>query len=164
MNQILRRNSSSKRGVTLLIAVLLTAAVLGVGLGVYQRTYKEALFASFWKQTQIAAAAADGGLECALYWDLHTSSLDSSGNATCFNSALIKWNPSSFSVTSPGFWSFQAPLAGGKCVKVTITKYTPILPTDPTTKIEARGYNAPCSDVDAGTNLRIVERGLYVQY
>ncbi|MFZ2303769.1 MAG: hypothetical protein WAV98_03220, partial [Minisyncoccia bacterium] len=60
-----------KRGVVLLIAILVGGVALAVGFGVYHRTYKELLFASFWKQTQVAFSAADSGLECALYWELH---------------------------------------------------------------------------------------------
>ncbi|OHA84431.1 MAG: hypothetical protein A2937_01705 [Candidatus Yonathbacteria bacterium RIFCSPLOWO2_01_FULL_47_33b] len=75
-----------KRGITLLIAVLISAVVLAVGMGVYQRIYKELYFSSFWKQTQLALATADSGLECVLYWDLHPSATPS-----CFNTAIPTW-------------------------------------------------------------------------
>lgn len=83
-HQTTKFESPQKRGVILLIAVLMVSVTLAVGIGVYQRTYKELYFGSFWKQTQIAAAAADGGLECAMYWDLHPSATPS-----CFNNSSI---------------------------------------------------------------------------
>ena len=52
----------SKKGAVLLIAILMASVMLTVGLGVYQRTYKEIYFASFWKQTQRAFSGADIGL------------------------------------------------------------------------------------------------------
>ena len=88
------KNSSHRRGVTLLIAVLVLSAVLSVGLGVFQRVYKELYFASFWKQTQIAGAAADSGLECALYWDLHPSA-----TPACFGTPISTWVAAASSAT-----------------------------------------------------------------
>lgn len=85
-HRILKSTSFQKRGVALLIAVLMMSVTLAVGLGVYQRTYKELYFSSFWKQTQIAITAADGGLECGLYWDLHPSA-----SPACFNTTITTW-------------------------------------------------------------------------
>lgn len=98
MNYKSKKNSSSKRGVVLLISVLVASVALAVGLGVYQRTYKELYFSSFWKQTQIASVAADSGLECATYWDLHPSA-----------------TPQCFTVTVPGL------VAGGSSATYTYT-------------------------------------------
>lgn len=136
-----------KRGAVLLIAILVSSVALAVGLGVYNRTYKELLFASFWAQTQVAFSAADAGLECALYWDLHPQA-----SVKCFNGTPFAWAP-----VTGGAWSLPSdiPVSGG-CVNVKITKTTvvPIL-----TKIEARGYNT-CDT----TNPRRVERGLKITY
>jgi hypothetical protein len=152
MKQIFSPVTSSKRGVTLLIAVLMMSVTLAVGMGVYNRTYKELYFSSFWKQTQIAAVATDGGLECALYWELHPAA------ATCFGVPVpVTWTPGA---ASGG--NFQLDTNNG-CVKVTITKPAPA-PSTLGTHIEARGYNNTCAAVNAGTNPRTVERGLYVEY
>ncbi len=132
-------------GATLLIAILMASVMLSVGLGVYQRTYKELYFASFWKQTQIAFAAADSGLECALYWDLHPAS-----SASCFGSTISSWNPSS-NISS----NFEVNTSGG-CVIIDITKNS----TSPFTTIISRGYNDAC----VSTNPRRVERGLRIDY
>ncbi len=148
------QNTNPKRGAALLMAVLLASVMLSVGLGVYQRTYKQLVFASFWRQTQIAFAAADGGLECALYWDLHPAV-----GATCFNSVpavSATWNPTT---ASPYTQSFTVPTSDG-CVNVTIRKPSPVVPY--LTRIESRGYNVSCATVS--TNPRVVERALKIDY
>ncbi|MEK7148345.1 MAG: hypothetical protein AAB770_00325 [Patescibacteria group bacterium] len=137
-----------KRGVVLLIAILVSGVTLAVGIGVYNRVYKELLFASFWKQTQVAFSAADAGLECALYWDLHPPA---SGDVSCFGGALFAWSTS----TSPFVLPLNTAVSGG-CVNVSIVRSgSPLF----LTTIESRGYNT--CDI---TNPRRVERGLGVQY
>ncbi|MDO8603905.1 MAG: hypothetical protein Q7K40_00600 [bacterium] len=140
---MIKKTKKDSKGAVLLIAILVSGVTLAVGFGVYNRTYKELLFASFWKQTQIAFSAADAGLECALYWDTN------GGSPICFGSAISGWTPGTAG-------SFSAPVSSG-CVSVIITKVG-VSPSIVTT-IESRGYNT----CDA-TNLRRVERGLGVQY
>ncbi len=142
------QTTSSRRGVALLMAVLLSSVMLSVGLGVYQRTYKQLVFASFWKQMQVAFAAADSGLECALYWDLHQVGATS---ADCFGAAIPGWNPSLNTTTT-----FTMSTTAG-CVIVNITKPSPV---GVSTMIESRGYNDACES----TNPRRVERGLRIDY
>lgn len=137
---------SPQKGATLLIAILMASVMLSVGLGVYQRTYKELYFASFWKQAQIAFAAADSGLECALYWDLHPAT-----EYTCFGNASALWP--TILVGTPQTLSMDV---YGSCVIVEITKNA----VSPLTTIKSRGYN----DVCGSTNPRRVERGLRIDY
>lgn len=137
-----------KRGAVLLIAILVSSVALAVGLGVYNRTYKELYFASFWKQTQIAFSAADSGLECVMYWDRLSPQQPI---ATCFE-AVVGWDPS-----LNAFANFNMSVSGG-CVNINITK-SGVAPSV-VTRIESRGYNDACSS----TNSRRVERGLGVQY
>ncbi|MDD5152734.1 MAG: hypothetical protein PHS95_01900 [Candidatus Pacebacteria bacterium] len=131
------------RGITLLIAVLVAATFLTIGIAVYQRTYKELYFASFWKQTERAFSSADGGLECALYWDISPST-----PATCFGQTVSggSWVPGSAG-------SFQVDTYSG-CVNVVITKDAS------GTHTVSRGYNDACGS----TNPRRVERGLKIDY
>ena len=148
------QTQSRHKGAALLMAVLISAVMLSVGLGVYQRTYKQLVFASFWKQVQIAFAAADGGLECALYWDLRRASATS---ASCFGSPVlltsgvgVLWNPSAnLSVNLT-----MNTTAG--CVIVDITKNV----TTSVTTIQSRGYNDACGSISP----RRVERGLRIEY
>ncbi|MBI5077821.1 MAG: hypothetical protein HZB11_00425 [Candidatus Yonathbacteria bacterium] len=145
-NLLIRNLRIRKRGAVLLIAILVSGVALAVGIGVYKRIYKELLFASFWKQTQVAFAAADSGLECALYWDLHPPV---SGNASCFGGASFAWSTSTPVLPQPM-------VVSGGCVNVIVTKTgtAPIVTT-----IESRGYNT-CDTA----NSRRVERGLGASY
>lgn len=136
--------AKTNKGSALLIAILMSTVVLAVGFGVYQRTYKGLLFSAMWRQTQIAFASADAGLECAIYLDLH-------GAGNCFGVAVP-----GFPVVSPG--SFTTDLAvGSACVNIKITKSGAV---PDVTIIDARGYNDACGS----TNLRRVERGLRITY
>lgn len=138
---------SSKKGATLLIAVIMASVMLSVGLGVYQRTYKELYFASFWKQVQLAFAAADSGFECALYWDLHPPIFPA--QASCSGGAPFDWQSVSWSLP-------DIVISNGGCAKVTITKPSP---NGSSVRIESRGYNT-CDTA----NQRRVERGLRIDY
>lgn len=147
------KKNPRQHGAVLLIAILISSVALAVGMGVYNRTYKELIFASFWKQTQVAFASADAGLECAQYWDLQGV-----GSPTCFGAPITSWVPGNTG-------SFQMDtLVGSGCVNVDITVFVPVLPSDPTRRISAKGYNVSCIVLSAGTNPRIVERGLKVTY
>ena len=140
-----RQTKNRRKGVALLIAVLLASVMLSVGLGLYQRTYKQILFSSFWEQEQIAFAGADGGLECALYWDLHQLV----NSATCFGTTVPGWNPSLNISTS---FTINIPTV---CLTVEITKNA----VTPFTTIQSHGYNT-CDS----TSPRRVERGLRIDY
>ncbi len=138
--------TNSKRGAVLLIAVLLSSVMLSVGLGAHQRTYKHLVFASFWKQMQVAFASADGGLECALYWDLRAPA-----NYTCFGNSAVPWP-----VIPDGTSQTLSMGAYGGCAVVTITKRA----ASPRTTIQSRGYNDACGS----TSSRRVERGMRIDY
>ncbi len=144
-----RGPADPKKGAVLLIAILVSSVALAVGFGVYNRTYKELVFASFWKQTQIAFSAADSGLECSMYWDTHPPA--SPAQATCFGGSSFAWSTS----TSPFVLPANMSVSGG-CVNVTITRagVSPVVTT-----ITSRGYNT-CDP----TNPRRVERGLVASY
>lgn len=138
------------RGAVLLIAVLVASVALAVGFGVYNRTYKELLFGSYWRQTQIAFSSADSGLECALYWELHPTT-----PATCFGGISVNTSlgGASWDTSIPGnAGTFKVDVPGAGCVDVIIDWDSVLLATTTT----ARGYNDACSS----TNPRRVERGL----
>lgn len=161
------RKTTQQKGAVLLIAIVVSSVVLAVGFGVYNRVYKELLFASFWKQTQVAFAAADAGLECALYWDQHplggavthfptpATTAPATKPFSCFGSN-INWNldvgsPAGNVATS----TFSNVVIANGCVDVTVAKDW----NASTTAIFARGHNT-CSLSDP----RRVERGLRVDY
>jgi hypothetical protein len=146
MMKIFNKTKSDK-GSVLLISLIVSTVVLAVGFGVYQRTYKEILLSSMWIQTQIAFGAADAGLECAVYWDLHP------GAKSCFGTSFA-WN-----IPNDGTWYVPDTLLApfGNCVLLRAMK-TPASPT--VTTIEARGRNGACGS----SNPRLVERGLKITY
>lgn len=144
------RIKTRQNGAVLLIAILIASITLSVGFGVYNRTYKELLFASFWKQAQLAFSAADSGLECALYWDTRVPQ-PPTGQVSCFGLRPVgnpSWNPSSNTTQT---FTIATPI----CVTVEITKNV----VAPLTTIRTRGYNT-CDITDP----RRVERGLRIDY
>jgi hypothetical protein len=64
------------RGVTLLIAVILSSVVLSVALALLDISYKQILLASSAKQSQYAFYSADSVMECGLYWDQQKDAFD----------------------------------------------------------------------------------------
>lgn len=152
----MKNHPQQNKGVALLVAVLLTSVMLAVGIGVYQRTYKELYFSSFWKQAQIAFAAADSGLECAIYWDTHKLT---SGVPTAQCGELDTGWDYSKNYSTSFFYS-----TSDSCVRVKITKdyKDPITSYSYATHIESRGSNGTCESQI--TNLRVVERALRIDY
>lgn len=166
-----------KKGAVLLIAILMASVMLTVGLGVYQRTYKEIYFASFWKQTQRAFSRADIGLECALYRDLHPPTAPAPAGSVWFATSTppVPVPPSSFncgggsvstslspSISSNGYMyaTTTFPSIGfSQGFKVEVVKITNITVGTTTTKIISRGYNASYL-----SGSRVVERGLKIEY
>lgn len=147
LNQSRTRGIVKNRGAALLIAIIISGVALVVGLGVYNRTYKELIFSSFWRQAQTAFSAADAGLECAMYWDKNQAP-----SPNCFDGTpLGTWDPT-LNLAEAGFSNI--PVSGG-CVSVVIKKT--VVP--PLTIIESRGRNS-CS----ASSLRLVERAVGVAY
>lgn len=164
-----------KKGAVLLIAILMASVMLTVGLGVYQRTYKEIYFASFWKQTQRAFSRADIGLECALYRDLHPPTAPAGSVWFATSTPPVPVPPSSFHCGEGSVSTMLSPsISSGIYVyatttfpsigfsngfKVEVVKITNITVGTTTTKIISRGYNS-----NNPSNPRLVERGLKMEY
>lgn len=148
------KKKTKQSGAVLLIAIMVSSVVLAVGLGIYQRTYKQLLIGSFWKQIQIAFAAADAGLECALYWDKKLPDSAGGGDASCFGSTFVwadgGWTPGVYKM-----FPYPLDMAAGGCVQIKVTKMA-----SGETRILARGYNDACTS----TSSRRVERALLDSY
>lgn len=160
------------KGAVLLIAILMASVMLTVGLGVYQRTYKEIYFASFWTQTQRAFSGADTGYECALYRDLHPPAVPV--GTVYFATSTPPAVPvdtdfwcgggivtSSFTSSASGIYVYATTTfpTGPSTFNVEVVKITNITVGTTTTKIISRGYNTADT-----TNPRRVERGLKIEY
>lgn len=127
-----------KRGVAFIIAILVSSVALAVGMGVYQRTYKELLLGSFWKHTQTSFSATNSGLECAKYRESFPVA------SSCFGSTFT-WLPLNYVEGSP----LTLDVEDG-CVQIIVTKDAS------GTTITSRGSNGACGT----TNLRRVESEL----
>jgi Tfp pilus assembly protein PilE len=149
------------RGFTLLIALVLTAVVLAIGLALLEITYKQEILASAAKQSQTAFYNADSALECALYYDQQRDFFDANpfndvqGSVQCNGQAVSFTTLRSGS--SPKATVFTVPCeAGGTSAQVTVYKNAPGTPKN---LIFSTGYNT-CDTA----NLRRLERGLKVTY
>lgn len=66
------KNYKNKQGgFTLLFAVLVSTLILAVGASMITIALKQLTLSSAGRESQFAFYAANTGLECALYWDLH---------------------------------------------------------------------------------------------
>ncbi len=156
----------SPRGITLLIAVILSTVVLSVALALLDITYKQVLLASSAKQSQFAFYNADSVMECALYWDQqkaafsYTESSYISNGITCSNQTIVpSLTPNSSSqVGSTRTTTFFLPCAGGDASRIQ-GQVTVVKASSGATSIFATGY----STCDASDPRRI-ERGLKVSY
>jgi len=142
-----------ERGITLLLAVLLSSILIAIGLAIFNITIKELILSSIGRESQFAFYAADTGTECALYWDQKGNAFSTSTDTsiTC-DSEII--TVTQVPLDTPTTFKFDV---DGYCAIVTVIKSD----THPRTKIESRGYNTNC---DASANPRRVERALRVTY
>lgn len=66
-----KKEINTKKGFTLLFAVLVSVLVLSVGASVISVALKQSILSSTGRESQFAFYAANSGLECALFWDLN---------------------------------------------------------------------------------------------
>lgn len=159
------------RGVTLLVAVILSSVVLSVALALLDVAYKQQLLASTAKQSQYAFYNADSVMECALYFDQKQNGFDytsplPSASITCNNLAIANYQTPVVSTGGGGgnvkTFKFDVSCPGSGTVgTVTIIKSdgTGTCSTTSHTCVYATGY----SSCDA-TDPRRIERGLKVLY
>lgn len=95
---ICNKQQQRKRGMVLIVAMIISAIVLLLGINMSNIAMKEIYLTSFSKESQTALFMADSMLECVLYWDV----VNTSGDATL---------PAG--VDSDGKYYFPPPLGGG---------------------------------------------------
>ncbi|MDQ3244759.1 MAG: hypothetical protein M3P22_00195 [bacterium] len=156
------------KGFALLFVIVISSIILSVALGLADVSYKEILFSTSNRVSNDAFYAADTGVECALYWDLGSSTSffgvdpQVSGVTTRCTNIIID-----IFTTIPGmpnswiFYLYGLGSSGNACVKVEVTKN--ISPTNQT-KIVASGYNIGDAPTCTSTNTNRVERQLEVTY
>jgi hypothetical protein len=154
--------TASKRGFTLLIAVILSSVTLALALALLDVAYKQVTLAFAAKNSHQAFANADTALECALYYDQKndlfgygatsvgvTTTCNGRTDAVTFDNTPNPPNPRirTFTLSCAG-------AGGGEYAKVTIYKWS-----DASTSIYANGYSS-C----ASSDLRRAERGVKISY
>ena len=153
------------RGVTLLVAVILSSVVLSVALALLDVAYKQQLLASTAKQSQYAFYNADTVMECALYWDQRQNAFDytsplASGSVTCKNLPLLNYVSSLNGSTRTTTFNVTC---SGSDVRGTMT----IVKTNGSSFCAGTSYSClyatGYSSCDA-TDPRRIERGLKVLY
>ena len=161
--------ATSRRGFTVLFAVLIGSLLFSLGLAIAHLTLKEIILSAAGKQSETAFYAADTGIECALYWDLRMgksqtvfpNSDDETGRATIAcngvsNVPVYLDDESNTSATS----TFRLSFTPAGCADVVVGKVAPQAPKPARTIIESRGRN----DCGTGINPARVERALRVRY
>ncbi len=151
---------NDSRGITLYIAVTITAALVLVSFAVLNLTIKEISISASGRDSQAAFYAADSAVECALFWDLKNPT-DPAHSAFATTTALqtIDCNNSTITLTKVGATTTFSMLfpPNQYCANVSVVKS--YVSGSPKTKIESRGYNS-CSI----TNTRRIERAVLVNY
>ncbi len=153
--------NTKNKGFTLFIAVVITATLLLVSMGIASITIKESFLASSSRESQYAFYAADTGAECAIYWDVKNGTgLSAFATSTtsiinCNQDINNSPNPTPTTVGGNSESNFSVTFNPEPyCAKVKVTKNE-----DNTTIIESLGYNT----CDA-SNSRRVERAVRVSY
>jgi len=143
-----------KRGITIYIAVTITAALILVSFSIINITLKQISLSSAGRDSQAAFYAADSGIECALFWNLRNPT---NPGFSAFDPVSpvqnINCNNTPISVSRTGATStFTMTFAEPYCAIVTVAKVLA------STTIESRGYNT-CSSA----GVRRVERAILVK-
>lgn len=157
-----KRIQASKRGFTLLIAVVLSSVTLALALALLDVAYKQVTLAFAAKNSHQAFANADSALECALYYDqkndLFGYSVGGVGVTTVCNgrtdTVTFDNTPSGSSPRIRTITLSCPGAGGGEYAKVTVYKWS-----DASTIIYANGYSS-CASSDA----RRAERGVKISY
>ena len=186
MNRLDKKKNSqiTSRGYALMFAIIISGLVLAVGYGISSIVRLETVLSGAARESQRAFFAADGALECALFWDqkhpgylmtvFATATLEANTsppgedltpgpgtNLTCIG-ADIK-NPAApvSSVTTridgaSATTQFTLSFPDATCARIFMRK----LNEGRTTQIESKGYNTDCG----GSDPRKLERAIRVFY
>lgn len=148
----MQKNIKTKKGFTLLIAIIVTAMLLIISFVVANIAYKQLVLANSNQESQYAFYNADSGIECALYWDFKNG-------YTVFNPSVattsMRCNGQAYNTGGTGnaTTTFTLNLTKG-CAIVSVGKHANGL-----TIVDSRGYNT-CS----GGTARRLERAEKLTY
>ena len=173
--------ASKKRGIALLVTLIFMSVMLAFGLALASLAYKQAILASDAIQSQKAFYAADGALECALYFDQRAGDFiydpgkanlakdvpdGANGIATLCGGTIAgspNINEDTVRLTVSERLNYN-----GVCADLVIYKYPQTAPPAvgaPVNYLYSTGYNVPCAQLSqASAGGRVVVRGIYQRY
>ncbi len=172
---------STRKGYTLLFAVLVSALVLGVAVSILNISRKELILTAGARESEYAFYAADAGYECASYYDTYgggpgggtifASTTPSGTTVSCGIGAGPSYTPASTTLyitsTSNVFdYTFYMPVAAKACAYVDVNKIYNSIGLASTT-ITSTGYNIGWSGSDcsaSNSNPEKVDRAIQVFY
>lgn len=152
--------NNTQRGFTLLLATLTASLLLVLSSAMFNIAQKQIVLSSIARDSQYAFYAADSAAECALYWDIRYSAFSTT---TPFDGALCG-GVSIGQVLFPGYGTaqeFEFDI-NGRCARLNVTKFTPVNPGDISTRIQAQGYSANCTQLPQSD--RALERAVEIAY
>jgi len=154
------KDINKEKGITLFVAILITATLLLISVAIVTLAVKEAFLSSTYRDSQYAFYAADTGAECAIYWDVNnpnnisafaTSTPDPQRIISCLGNSIT---PVRQVLGNNGTSTFHINYQSEPyCADIVVAKYA-----DGTTKIESLGYN------NCTSNPRRVQRAVRVTY
>lgn len=155
-----------ERGYVLLLSILVSGIILSIGVGIANITLKGLVLSSTSRESQFAFYAADGGNECALYWDVKFEGMSVSpfptSSASAAPAGAVVCNgqdiSSGWSVNADATSAttiFNVTFSADTCATVLVNKTN----SGADTRIESRGYNT--CDL---TEPRRLERAVRIRY
>ncbi len=160
MRTFFRKNKkNNEQGFVALFAVLVSSILLLMALSISGVAYKEQLLSVNAKSSQYSFTAADTGLECALYWDVKQAVFSTGANPSLTCGGMPPQPV--VNISTPTFFVYTLPVNAmvntttvPGCAVFSINKDYNINNPDGTvtnaTKIEARGYNVDCTNIEYG--------------
>ena len=159
---MIKKNIKNKKGIVLVLALIITSIIFTIALGAISISIKESNLSTSVKDSDDAFFAAESGAECGLYNDIGgiftaSSSSETPVNPNCFFGTL-----NNISTANP--WSFVLTELGVSQRACAIVKIEKIFDSNNeliSSRITAKGYNMGDSSC-AGENR--VERVLELNY
>jgi hypothetical protein len=154
-------SNKNEKGFVALFSVLVSSILLLMALSISGIAYKEQLLSVNAKSSQYSFVAADTGMECALYYDVKQqwfTSTNSLANIECGGSPVQLLGD----ISGPTLFVYKLPVEANVngntvpgCAIFSIDKDYDYVNSDGTitnsTKIDSRGYNVLCSNIEYGT-------------
>ncbi len=161
----MKKQKTSQKGFTLLLAALVASIVLSIGTAVFSIAQKEVELSATGRDSQFAFYAADTAAECALYWDdryqYFAAANPYSGTPECDGQSFTAQVVSGTRASGTFTMSFSyAPR--GYCAQVSVAKTRDSISGASTSTIHADGYSTDCASIT--TDSQALQRSVELRY